>query len=150
MLRHLFWFTRQLIRISWTCGTGNELCKFRQKIKWVGLENCRINNIRLKCRLRSTYSCKVTIYESKTRKGYSLEIKDKERLQFTNQRQGKVTIYQKKTWMELPNQRNGKGAIDQLETTKQTNNSLIHYRPLPIEAQPLWCQLTLLFFDVLK
>ena len=57
MLRHLFWLTRQLIRISWTCGTGNELCKFRQKIKWIGLENCRINNMRLKCRLRSTFSC---------------------------------------------------------------------------------------------
>ena len=30
MLRHLFWFMQQLIRISWTCGTRNELCKFRQ------------------------------------------------------------------------------------------------------------------------
>ena len=56
LLRHLFWFMRQLIRISWTCGTRNELCKFRQKIKWIGLENCRINNMTLKRRLRSTYS----------------------------------------------------------------------------------------------
>ena len=57
MLRHLFWFTRQLIRISWTCGTRNELCKFRQKIKWIGLENCRINNIWLKRLLCSIYLC---------------------------------------------------------------------------------------------
>ena len=56
LLRHLFWFTRQLIRISWTCGTRNELCKFRQKIKWIGLENRRINTMRLKRHLRSTYS----------------------------------------------------------------------------------------------
>ena len=31
------------------------LCKFRQKIKWIGLENCRINNMRLKCLLCCTY-----------------------------------------------------------------------------------------------
>ena len=57
MLRHLFWFTRQSRRISWTCGIGNKQCKFRQKIKWIGLENCSIRKMRLKRRLRSTYSC---------------------------------------------------------------------------------------------
>ena len=57
LLECLFWFTRQRWRISWTCGTGHKQCKFRQKIKWIGLENCRINNMRLKRRLRNTYSC---------------------------------------------------------------------------------------------
>ena len=57
LLERLFWFTWQRSRISWTCGTGNKQCKFRQNIKWIGLENCRINNMRLKCLLRSTYSC---------------------------------------------------------------------------------------------
>ena len=56
LLERLFWFTWQHRRISWTCGTGNKQCKFRQNIKWIGLENCRINNMRLKCRLHSTYS----------------------------------------------------------------------------------------------
>ena len=56
LLESLFWFTWQRSRISWTCGTGNKQCKFRQNIKWIGLENCRINNMRLKCLLRSTYS----------------------------------------------------------------------------------------------
>ena len=43
-MRHLFWFMRQLSRISWTCGTGNEQSKFRQDIKWFGLRKCSNNN----------------------------------------------------------------------------------------------------------
>ena len=57
LLRHLFWFTRQLSRISWTCDTGNEQCKFRQNIKWFGLKKFSIRKMRLKCRLRSSYLC---------------------------------------------------------------------------------------------
>ena len=36
---------------------GNKQCKFRQNIKWIGLENCRINNMRLKCLLCCIYLC---------------------------------------------------------------------------------------------
>ena len=56
LLERLFWFTQQRRRISWTCGIGNKQCKFRQKIKWIGLENCSIRKMRQKRRLRSTYS----------------------------------------------------------------------------------------------
>ena len=56
LLERLFWFTRKHRRISWTFGTGSKQCKSRHNIKWIGLENCRINNMRLKCCLRSTYS----------------------------------------------------------------------------------------------
>ena len=51
LLSHLFWFMGQHIRISWTCGTGNKRCKFRQNIKLFGLKNCSIDNMRLKCLL---------------------------------------------------------------------------------------------------
>ena len=40
---------------KWKC-TGNKQCKLRKNIKWIVLENCKINNMRLKCLLRSTYS----------------------------------------------------------------------------------------------
>ena len=33
LLRHLFWFTWQDSRISWTCATGKEQCKVRHSIK---------------------------------------------------------------------------------------------------------------------
>ena len=38
LLEYLFWFTWQHSRISLTCGTGNDQCKFRQNIKWFGLK----------------------------------------------------------------------------------------------------------------
>ena len=73
-LERLFWFTWQLSRISWTSGIGNKQCKFRQNIKWIGLENCRINNMTLKCLLRSTYSwvwCKAKVLNQKLKLGSS-------------------------------------------------------------------------------
>ena len=60
LLRHLFLVTQQHRRISWTCGTGNEQCKFRQNIKWFGLKNCSINKMTLKCLLHPLLSVVLT------------------------------------------------------------------------------------------
>ena len=56
LMRHLFWFTWQHSRISWTCGMGNKQYKFRQNIKWFGLKNCGIDKMRLKCLLHPLLS----------------------------------------------------------------------------------------------
>ena len=75
LLRHLFWFTWQLSRISWTCDTGNEQCKFRQNIKWFSLKNCSIRKMRLKRRLVLVFSFQLVHFALVSRIIYIITMK---------------------------------------------------------------------------